>query len=259
MAGDGPRSDGIRLEGVTKTFDPVVALDDVSLSIGGGQYHCLLGPNGSGKSTLLRLILGLTQPTAGRVEVPDQVVGCGFQRPNFYPGLTVRQNIDVFASLVDATDWDWNQRVVDELRLTRALDRQASELSGGFARKLDLALALLKRPDYLLLDEPLAALDDVSKERLLDFLSAYAGDATVLVSTHHVGDFEPYTDRLTIMHEGVVVVDARPETLDLEGHDSLQEYYVALVRGRERGGNGEGGAPSGDGRAGRSDGAQDTG
>ena len=249
----------IDLQGVRKEYGNVVAVEDVSLSVGGGQFHCLIGPNGSGKTTLFRLLLGLARPTAGTLSVEGGTVGCGFQRPNFYPDLTVEENLRVFASLVDSPSREWRETVVDELRLRRALDRPAHDLSGGFARKLDLALALLKRPDYLLLDEPLAALDDVSKERLLDFLSAYAGDATVLVSTHHVEDFEPYTDRLTIMHEGVVVVDARPETLDLEGHDSLQEYYVALVRERERGGHGEGGAPSGDGRGGRSDGAQDTG
>jgi ABC-2 type transport system ATP-binding protein len=223
----------IELEGVRKEYGDVVAVQDVSLSVGGGQFHCLIGPNGSGKTTLFRLLLGLARPTAGTLSVPD-AVGCGFQRPNFYPDLTVRENLTVFASLVGSPGPEWRETVVDELRLRRAMDRPAHDLSGGFARKLDLALALLKRPDYLLLDEPLAALDDVSKERLLDFLSSYAGDATVLVSTHHVEDFEPYTDRLTVMHEGRVVLDARPENIDLDGHASLQEYYVALVRKHER-------------------------
>ncbi|MEF8906625.1 MAG: ABC transporter ATP-binding protein [Haloarculaceae archaeon] len=224
----------IELDGVRKEYGDVVAVQDVSLSVGGGQFHCLIGPNGSGKTTLFRLLLGLARPTAGTLSVPDGAVGCGFQQPNFYPDLTVRENLTVFASLVGSPGREWRETVVDELRLRRAMDRPAHDLSGGFARKLDLALALLKRPDYLLLDEPLAALDDVSKERLLDFLSSYAGDATVLVSTHHVGDFEPHTDRLTVMHEGSVVLDARPENIDLDGHDSLQEYYVALVRERER-------------------------
>jgi len=247
----------IELDSVRKEYGDVVAVRDVSLSVGGGQFHCLVGPNGSGKTTVFRLLLGLARPTAGTLSVPD-AVGCGFQRPNFYPDLTVRENLTVFASLVGSPGREWRETVVDELRLRRAMDRPAHDLSGGFARKLDLALALLKRPDYLLLDEPLAALDDVSKERLLDFLSAYAGDATVLVSTHHVGDFEPYTDRLTVMHEGRVVLDARPEDLDLDGHDSLQAYYVALVREHERAARGEGHGPVGQ-QPGRSDGEPDTG
>lgn len=232
----------IELDGVRKEYGDVVAVRDLTLSVGGGQFHCLIGPNGSGKTTVFRLLLGLARPTAGTLSIEGGTVGCGFQRPNFYPDLTVRENLSVFASLVGSPSREWRETVVDELRLRRALDRPAHDLSGGFARKLDLALALLKRPDYLLLDEPLAALDDVSKERLLDFLSAYAGDATVLVSTHHVADFEPYTDRLTVMHEGGVVLDARPENVDLGDYGSLQAYYVALVRQHERAARGADGA-----------------
>ena len=247
----------IELESVRKEYGDVVAVRDLTLSVGGGQFHCLIGPNGSGKTTAFRLLLGLAQPTAGTLSVEGGTVGCGFQRPNFYPDLTVRENLSVFASLVGSPGREWRETIVDELRLRRAMDRPAHDLSGGFARKLDLALALLKRPDYLLLDEPLAALDDVSKERLLDFLSAYAGDATVLVSTHHVGDFEPYTDRLTVMHEGRVVLDARLEDIDLDGHDSLQAYYVALVREHERAAGGADGVAGQ--QPGRGNGGPDTG
>ncbi|MFT4922136.1 MAG: ABC-2 type transport system ATP-binding protein [Haloarculaceae archaeon] len=222
------------LDAVRKEYGSVVAVDGVSLEIGEGQFHCLIGPNGSGKTTIFRLLLGLTRPTSGTVTVPDETIGCGFQRPNFYPGLTVRENIDVFASLVGAPDDQWRERLVSQLRLARALDRPAADLSGGFARKLDLALALLKRPSYLLLDEPLGALDDVTTERLLSFLAEYvASDATILVSTHQVADFEQYLDRVTVVDDGEVILDRDPGTLDLGSRDSLQEYYVEMVLERE--------------------------
>jgi ABC-2 type transport system ATP-binding protein len=219
---------------VTKRYGSVVAVDDVSLAVEPGQYHCLIGPNGSGKTTLIRLLLGLARPSAGRVDRDAASVGCGFQRPNFYPTLTVRENVDVFARMAGTRDADWRAELLAELRLDRALDRTAGDLSGGFARKLDLALALLDRPDLLVLDEPLGALDDVSTERLLGFLERYcdAGN-TVLVSTHHVGRFEGTLDRVTIMHRGRVALDADPATLDLAGYDSLQDYYVDLVLDRE--------------------------
>jgi ABC-2 type transport system ATP-binding protein len=186
-------------------------------------------------------MLGLTRPTDGAVSAPDGTVGCGFQEPNFYPGLTVAENLDVFASLVDAPDSGWQETLVSELRLEAALDRPADDLSGGYARKLDLALAVLKQPDYLLLDEPLGALDDVSKERLLDFLDRYAAAGhAVVVSTHHVGEFEAALDRVTIMHDGRVVFDREREAIDLDGFDSLQEYYVSLVLDRESGPSGLG-------------------
>ncbi len=227
-------SEHIELDGITREYGAVRALDRISLSIGGGQYHCLLGPNGSGKSTLMRLVLGLTQPTEGTISMPDLTVGCGFQQPNFYPSLTVRENIHVFAGLVGADDWEWNRHVVDELRLRRALDRVAGDLSGGFARKLDLTIALIKKPDILLLDEPLGALDDVSTARFLDFLERYVDRGnTVLVSTHRVTEFEPSLDRVTVLHDGQIVFDDLCAEIDLGEADSLQSYYVDEVLERE--------------------------
>ncbi|MHB9285825.1 ABC transporter ATP-binding protein [Halobacteriales archaeon Cl-PHB] len=224
----------VSVDSVTKTYGDVVAVDDVSLDVDDGQFHCLLGPNGSGKTTLIRLVVGLDQPTRGSIDRRDAVIGCGFQQPSFYPDLTVSENLLVFARMLGVDDAEWRGTLTDELRLERALDRRAGDLSGGFARKLDLALAMLKRPDVLVLDEPLGALDDVSKERLLGFLGRYrdAGN-TILVSTHHVTDFEPYLDRVTIMHDGDVVVDSALDALDREGHDSLQAFYVDLVLDRE--------------------------
>jgi ABC-2 type transport system ATP-binding protein len=169
------------------------------------------------------------------VSVPRERVGCGFQQPNFYPDLTVAENIDVFARMMGGVDDEWRETLVAELRLERALKRTAADLSGGFARKLDLALAMLDRPEYLLLDEPLGALDDVSKARLLEFLDSYTDDGnTVLVSTHHVEEFEQYVDRVTVMHRGQVVEDGAAAELDLGDHETIQSYYVESVLERER-------------------------
>ncbi len=222
------------LESASKRYGSVRAVDDISLEIDSGAYHCLLGPNGSGKSTVLRLLLGLTQPTTGTVSNASVALGCGFQQPNFYPGLSVRENLDVFSQLVGAEDTDWRERVIEALRLERALDRRAGDLSGGFGRKLDLALALLKKPEFLLLDEPLGALDDVSKARLLRFLREYNDRGnTVLFATHQVSEFETDIDRVTVMHRGEVVFDQLREDIDLDNSCSLQEYYVETVLARE--------------------------
>jgi ABC-2 type transport system ATP-binding protein len=226
----------LTLRGVEKTYGGVVALDGIDLTVRAGDFHCLVGPNGSGKSTLLRIVLGLTQPSAGAVSLPEGGVGCGFQRGTFYRGLTVDENLDVFGALMGADDAAWREEVVETLRLDRVRDRVARDLSGGFAKKLDLALAMLDRPDVLFLDEPFGDLDDVSKERLFSFLRAYsdAGNA-VVVSTHHLVDFEPLVDRLTILHDGTVVVDDDADRIDLAGHDSLQSFYVDRILELERG------------------------
>lgn len=224
----------LALSDVTRTYGDVVALEDVSVDVEAGRFHCLLGPNGSGKTTALRLLVGLARPTTGTVTRGDVDVGYGFQRPSFYPSLTVGENLAVFAGMLDAPDDGWRDRLLDELRLRPAVDRRAGDLSGGFARKLDLALALLGRPEVVLLDEPLGALDDVSKRRLLSFLAEYrdAGNA-VVVSTHRATDFEPHLDRVTIVFDGEVLEDATLDGLDRPAGESLQDYYVRRVLARD--------------------------
>lgn len=218
-------SEPIRFEGVSKSYGDVVALDDVDLELRPGEIHCLAGPNGSGKTTLLDLLLGLTRPTSGTVTVPDVPLGCSFQSPTFYPGLTVTENLDVFARLSGCPDDEWRERLLGVFGLDRVAGQLAGTLSGGWQKKLDLALGFLKRPAYLLLDEPFSELDDASKRRLLDFLSEFrTADRTVLVVTHHVSRFEAILDRLTVFDGGEIRYD------DALGPDELaHERYLDVL------------------------------
>jgi ABC-2 type transport system ATP-binding protein len=218
----------IRVEGLRKRYGGVLALSGVDLTVEPGTFHCLVGPNGSGKTTLLRTLLGLVEPSAGELSVPDARLGTAFQRPSHYDQLTVADNIEVFGALADA-DAAWAETVRDRLGLDVVRDRIAGELSGGYSRKLDLALALQKAPAYLLLDEPLGDLDDVTKLRLLEFLGAYrdAGHG-VVVSTHNLGQFASHVDHLTVVHDGAVLLDAPRESLDVPDEE-LQELYVERV------------------------------
>jgi ABC-2 type transport system ATP-binding protein len=220
--------DPIRVTGLRKRYGKVMALAGVDVTVDPGTVHCLVGPNGSGKTTLLRTLLGLVEPSAGEVAVPDVRLGTAFQRPSHYDQLTVADNLDVFGALADA-DEDWAEAVLDRLGLDVVRNRIAGELSGGYSRKLDLALALQKEPAYLLLDEPLGDLDDVTKLRLLEFLGDYrdAGHG-VVVSTHNLGQFASSVDHLTIVYDGEVLLDAPREAIDIPD-DDLQEFYVEQV------------------------------
>lgn len=234
--GDGADAEATALDlrDVEKTYGDVTALAGVDLSVRPGTIHALVGPNGSGKTTLFRIALGLTRPSSGTVDAPADGIGPGFQRANFYRDLTVAENLDVFAALTGADDEAWREEVLDTLRLDRVLDRRAGDLSGGFGKKLDLALALLNRSPVVCLDEPMGDLDDVSKAKLLDLLAAYRDDGhAVVVSTHHLAAFEAVIDHLTVLHDGDVVLDADPTTLDLGEHDSLQDLYVARTLAAE--------------------------
>jgi ABC-2 type transport system ATP-binding protein len=218
----------IRVEGLRKRYGDVLALADVDVTVEPGTFHCLVGPNGSGKTTLLRTLLGLVEPSAGEVSVPDVRLGTAFQRPSHYEELTVADNLDVFGALATADD-EWAETVLDRLGLDVVRDRIAGDLSGGYSRKLDLALALQKEPAYLLLDEPLGDLDDVTKLRLVELLGDYrdAGHG-VVVSTHNLGAFAACVDHLTIVSDGEVLVDRPREAIDVPD-DELQEFYVDRV------------------------------
>lgn len=196
---------GVNLEGVVKRYGAVTALDGISLEVPDGTVHAIAGPNGSGKTTLLGILGGLVRPTAGRIEVPDGPVGYGFQRPNVYPALSVQENLAVFAALVDA-DPGWRANLAERLRLEPVLDREVGALSDGYRKKLDLALACLRRPPLLLLDEPLADLDDLTSRRLVDLLGSLAEPGrTVVVSTHDLETFAPVVDGLTVLYDGRVI------------------------------------------------------
>lgn len=215
----------IAVRDLEKRYGGVEALSGVDVTLASGRFHCLVGPNGSGKTTLLRTVLGLTRPSAGAVDVPDVALGCAFQRPSFYPDLTVAENLSTFGSFVGA-DEGWIGEVVDRLGLDVVRDRMAGELSGGYARKLDLALALAKRPEFLLLDEPLGDLDDVTQRRLVSFLAEYRDlGAGVVVSTHNLEAFEAHADHLTVLAGGEVLFDGPAEAVD----GDLHPFYVEQV------------------------------
>lgn len=219
----------VTLSGVTKRYGAVTALRDVSAAFGPGRVHAVAGPNGSGKTTLFRVVAGLTRPTSGRVDAGGASVGYAFQKPSVYHDLTVQENLATFAAITGA-DGDWRTELVDRLELGSMVDRRVGALSAGFAKKLDLALALLDRPDVVLLDEPLADVDASTGAALVTLLDEYAGAGrTVLLSTHNVDRFADVIDRLVVLREGRLVEDVAGEALP----DRLAAAHAGTARGND--------------------------
>ncbi len=229
----------LELTDVTKRYGETTALDleGATLVFHPGEFHGLVGPNGSGKTTLFRLLTGLARPTSGNIHQGDATVGYSFQEPRFYPSLTARENLEIFRGFVDDPPPDsWIETLLEELRLAPAAHRRADELSGGFRKKLDLSLALVKRPQFLLLDEPLADVDDYSRRRIRAFLESYqsgsegnedGGDEascerTIVISTHNIDAFESALDRVTVLVDGTLRADGEPEA------DIVEQYRDAL-------------------------------
>jgi ABC-2 type transport system ATP-binding protein len=220
----------VGVRNLTKTYGDTVALDDVTVEWGDG-LHCIAGPNGSGKTTLMRVLAGLTRPDAGSIHTPDSL-GYAFQEPNIYPDLTVSENLDVFQSLTGGRA-AWRETLVERLRLGPERDRKATNLSGGFKKKLDLALALLREPEALILDEPLADLDPATRRRLVAVATSYADDNCVLACTHNLGAFRDEYETLTVVVDATI--HRRQTRSELESGPGAAYEAVLDEAGPQRG------------------------
>jgi ABC-2 type transport system ATP-binding protein len=187
-----------------------LALDGVDLALVRGQAVGLLGPNGSGKSTLVKLLTGLLQPQRGRLRRRGApVVAAVPQDHAFYPELSCRENLRLFAGLLDLPLGAARQRVeaaIADTRLGEFADRRARHCSGGVRRRLNLAIALLQRPDVLLLDEPTVGVDPPTRAFLLDQVRALVRAGTaVLYATHYMEEVSAVCSRIVLLDRGHVL------------------------------------------------------
>ncbi len=214
---------------LTKRYDDVAALDSIDVSIPAGSIVGLIGPNGSGKSTLLLHASGQCLPTSGTAETfgtPGQALGAAelsrlgvvHQQDRFLPWMTIRQQLAYVGSFYDTWDAALEARLIDDFELET--DVRVAALSPGNAQKLSIILAVCHRPDLLLLDEPVSALDPLARETLFRhvFESLACREMTVIVSSHGLRDVERLVDRVICLEKGKVATDA--------ALDDLRETYA---------------------------------
>jgi ABC-2 type transport system ATP-binding protein len=234
-------SPAIRVEGLSKSFGDVVAVDDVSLTVERGSVVGLLGPNGAGKTTLVKSVLGLTLPDEGSVQIAGVDV---HERPraaarhvdamlegarNDYWRLTVRENLRYFATVggvaPDAVA-DRHDRLLDQLDLAEKADTPVRDLSRGMKQKVSLASVLATDADVVFLDEPTLGLDVESSLTLRRELRRIVADRglTVVLSSHDMGVLEDVCDRVVVLNEGRVVADGT--VADLRRGTGARRYRV---------------------------------
>ena len=246
----------IALRGVGKSYrirgghPPLHALCEVSLAVGLGEFVVVVGPSGCGKSTLLRIVAGLDQATAGAVEVEQRAVtgpigsaGIVFQDPLLMPWRTTLQNVMLPIEVLRRDRRAYRQRAGELIRLVGLQgfeDRYPYELSGGMQQRVALARALIADPDVLLMDEPFAALDEITREQMsLELLRIWTETRkTVLFVTHSIAEAVFLADRVVVLsaRPGVVRADItielpRPRTAKLRGVHRYTEYCQQI---RER-------------------------
>jgi len=226
-----------RLEGVTKTFASVRALDDVDLDVRRGEIVALLGPNGAGKSTAVAIMLGLRRPDAGRVELcgrdprdpaARRTVGAVLQDVGFPPGLRVRETVElVRAHFPDPAS---TAEILERLGLSSAAERYGGGLSGGQRRRLAVALALVGRPNVLFLDEPTTAMDAGARRELLDDLAEFAAQGgAVLLTTQQLAEAEEIATRVVLLMAGRAMLEGTVGQVRARGGLAKVTFRAAVV------------------------------
>ena len=242
---------GVSLNRISKQFStpdrPVIALTDVSMEVRRGEFVCLLGPSGCGKSTLLNIVAGLSRPSSGDVVVMGQPVkdpvaslGVVFQRDLLLPWRTVLQNVLLQAEirgLPKSKSVDRARELLAAVGLEGFADRYPSELSGGMAQRVAICRALLHDPDLLLMDEPFAALDAITRDQMgIELQRLWLGnDKTVLFVTHSIPEAVYLADRVLVFTPAPARIAAdvsiefeRPRRLSVRDSPEFVKYLVQL-------------------------------
>lgn len=233
----------VELSGLSKRFGRVQALDDVTLTPATGKVTAILGPNAAGKSTLIRILLGLTQPDAGRVLIdgasdhdPAWRARLGYmpQAARFPENLSGREVLRLIRDL-RSPGTDIDEELVEEFGLASELDKPVRTLSGGTRQKLNAVVAFLFRPALLVLDEPTAGLDPIAAGQLkAKILRARAAGVTVLLTSHVLSEIEELVDEIVFLLDGRIRFQGPLSRLrELTGEQRLERAIAELMK-RER-------------------------
>ena len=206
----------IKTTGLTKKYKEITAVDDLNLEIRNGELFSLLGVNGAGKTTTIKMLSTLTLPTKGDAVVsgesiissPNLVkerIGVSPQETAVAPSLSVKENLTLMCD-VHGLKKDKAKEKIEELSkaldLESVMNRKAGKLSGGWQRRLSIAMALVSEPKVLFLDEPTLGLDVIARSELWDLIESLKGKTTIVLTTHYMEEAEALSDRLGVMKNG---------------------------------------------------------
>ena len=225
----------IRLEGVTKRFGSKVAVDGVTIDVPRGRCLGWLGPNGSGKTTLIRCMLGLARTSSGTIEVRGQPMPSGsrlalervggiVEEPRFYPYLSGRGNLEVWAGFLGGDSRGRIDAALERVGLAANADRKVKAYSMGMRQRLGVARSLLNDPELLILDEPSNGLDPSGMAAFRQMIRSFVelDGRTVFISSHLLDEVEKIADDIAIVHEGKLVLHGSVEELMAEGRQGLR-------------------------------------
>lgn len=236
----------IKTEKLTKIYKDITAVDHLDLTVEQGELFALLGVNGAGKTTTIKMLTCLIKPDSGNAFVNGssivtdtarvkRIIGVSPQETAVAPNLSVKENLELMCG-VHGFGREKSQAKIKELSeqfdLSGILSKKAGKLSGGWQRRLSIAMALISEPQILFLDEPTLGLDVLARSDLWDTIRALKGKITMILTTHYMEEAEALADRIGIMKSGKLLALGTAEELKAKaGKEKFEDAFVAIVKG----------------------------
>lgn len=231
----------IEVKGLTKNFKEVRALNGVTLSVAEGELFGLLGENGAGKTTLIRILSGLVKADGGSARIfgrdieenrmaVNKTIGVSPQETAVAPNLTVEENLKFFADIYGVSDGECLKQIVEDFKLESVLTRRVKTLSGGWQRRLSIAVALVTKPKLLFLDEPTLGLDVMARRELWEEIKRLKGKVTIVLTSHYLEEIEALCEKVCIMAKGNILARGTTEEIKrAAGEEKFEEAFVKIV------------------------------
>lgn len=238
--------DAIQTISLTKKYRDVTAVADLNLSVRKGELFSLLGVNGAGKTTTIKMLAGLTAPTGGDAFLNEKsilkspsdiksMIALSPQETAVAPGLTVTENLELMCGIHGLSREKRKNRITEltrQMNLGKMAAKRAGKLSGGWQRRLSIAMALISEPEILFLDEPTLGLDVLARSDLWDLIRSLKGRMTIILTTHYMEEAEALSDRVGIMKDGRLLICAAPEELKHKtGETQFEKAFIRIVKG----------------------------
>ena len=229
---------------LTKKFKEKVAVDEINLQIKKGELFALLGTNGAGKTTTIKMLSGLILPTSGDIEIENmdmkkdifkikEILNVSPQETAIAPNLTVKENLEFMAGVYQISN---KEKKIDELikqfKLEKILNKRTKTLSGGWQRRLSIAISLINNPKILFLDEPTLGLDVIARKELWKVINELKGKITIILTTHYMEEAESLSDRIGIMANGKLVdVGTSEDLIKKTKTNNFEDAFVSIATG----------------------------
>ena len=239
----------IQTKSITKRYKDLTAVDALNLSVEQGELFALLGVNGAGKTTTIKMLSCLTRPMEGDAllngksvvtEAADvkKMIGVSPQETAVAPNLSVEENLKLMCGVHGFSremQKEKTNQLMERLGLQKVAHKKAGKLSGGWQRRLSIAMALVSEPEILFLDEPTLGLDVLARSELWDVIRELKGKITIILTTHYMEEAETLSDRIGIMKDGCLLALGTAEELKKQaGKEKFEDAFVALVRGNKQ-------------------------